>query len=738
VLPGPGIINTVAGDANRGFSGDGGLATTASLNNPWGVAVDYSGKHLHADTNNNRIREVSAATGKINTVAGSGTACANPTGTCGDGGSATSAQLSGPRGVAVDTAGNIYIADTGNNKIREVSVTTLIISTVAGNGTAGDTGDTGKATLAEVNAPANLAIDYSGNIYLSDTNDGVVREVTKSTGNIFRVAGGGNGTCGGGQTDTVGDNCPATSAKLDVPEGVAVDASGNLYIADTAYNRIREVLASTGYIYTVAGNGNACSSPTASCGDGGSAISAQINNPFGVAVDSDFNIYIADTGDQRIRLVTKSTSGISTVAGTGTAGFSGDTGAALSADLDNPEGIAVDNFGNIYLTDEVDSRIRAVGTEYAHIEIPAHGDINTVAGDGTTGFSGDGGAATSAELNSVEGVAVDAADNVYIADKWNRRVRKVSALTGIISTVAGCNCSGGGNGYPATSTNLHLVGDVAVDGSGNFYLTDLITDQGFSFVLKVTASTGLVSTLAGGGHGCTGQTDSVGDGCPATSARLAPNAAFIALDGAGNLYISDTGRVRAVNTGTAAVTIAGVVIQPGYIATVAGGATAICSGHTDSVGDGCPATSALLNGNEGVAVDAAGNIYIADSSSVIRKVKASTGIISIVAGTLGTTGYSGDGGAATSADLNSPYGVALDSAGNFYFVDGGNSRIRKVTVSTGIISLVAGDGTRGYSGDGGAAVAAELSNQFGGVAVDAAGNVYLGDSGNARVRVVNQ
>lgn len=363
-LPGPGIIITVAGDSGHGYSGDGGRATAESLSNPWGVAVDTNGNIFIADTANNRIRKVSASNWVISTVAGNGVACANPTASpaCGDGGSAINAQLNGPRGVAVDSSGNIFIADTNDNRIREVSGTT--ITTVAGNGTAADTGDNGAATSAAVDAPGYVALDSSGNIYISDSQNEVVRKVNKSTSIISRFAG------KTGNPGWSGDGGPATGAQLNKPQGVAADASGNIYIADLANNRIREVSGTT--ITTVAGITAPCTNPTANpaCGDGGSAISAQLNNPFGVVVDIATNdIYIADTGDQRIRKVTASTAVISTVAGDGNAGYLGDNGPATSAWLDNPEGLAVDSRGNIYIADEQDNRVRAVGASQVSMAI---------------------------------------------------------------------------------------------------------------------------------------------------------------------------------------------------------------------------------------------------------------------------------------------------------------------------------------------------------------------------------
>jgi sugar lactone lactonase YvrE len=331
--------------------------------------------------------------GTISTVAG---------GSVGDGGPAVNAPVNTPSAAAVDSAGNLYIANTYNNRVRKVS-TSGTITTVAGNGTPGFSGDGGPATNASLASPTGVAVDAAGNLYIADAGNDRVRKVSAS-GTITTVAG--TGTPG-----FSGDGGPATGAGLVYPSGVAVDAAGNLYIADTYNNRVRKVSAS-GTITTVAGNGTPGFS-----GDGGPATNASLASPSGVAVDAAGNLYIADPDNSRVRKV--STSGtITTVAGNGTPGFSGDGGPATNASLFNPSGVAVDAAGNLYIADTTNSRVRKVSTS---------GTITTVAGNGTPGFSGDGGPATNASLVYPSGVAVDAAGNLYIADSQNNRVRKVAA-----------------------------------------------------------------------------------------------------------------------------------------------------------------------------------------------------------------------------------------------------------------------------------------------------------------------
>lgn len=374
--PYPGVITTVAGDGTNGYSGDGGKATLADLYYPEGVTVDNAGDIYIMDSYNQCVRKVTASTGDISDVAG---VCGNANaGFSGDGGPATSAKMWYPHGVALDAAGNIYIADTDNDRVRVVNTETNAvtiagvviqpgdIATVAGDGTSGFSGDTGKAIDAELYWPQSVAVDSNGNIYIADFFNDRIRKVTASTGDISTVAG--DGTSG-----FSGDGGAATSAELDVPFGVAVDKAGNIYIGDYGNNRIRAVNAGTkavtiagvaiqpGDIATVAGNGTQSYS-----GDGGPAISAELDLPTGVALDSSGNIYLADTINNRIREVAASTGIITTVAGDGYSkergggGYSGDGGPATNAELYQPYGVALDSAGNIYIADEDNSRIRLV------------------------------------------------------------------------------------------------------------------------------------------------------------------------------------------------------------------------------------------------------------------------------------------------------------------------------------------------------------------------------------------
>jgi len=339
---GQALINTIAGSGTAGYSGDGGMAVNAQVNNPFGVALDASGNVYIADAANNCIRMLNMTTGIISTIAGNGTA-----GATGDGGLAIAAELNNPTGVAVDAAGNVYVADQANNKVRKIAVATGVITTIAGNGTAGYSGDGAAAASAELSSPYSVALDAGDNVYIADAGNNRIREINVSTGNISSVAG---STAVGGFG---GDGGLATVATLNHPMGVALDASGNIYIADTYNGRIREVNIGSGKISTVAGNGT-----TAFVA--GLATATGLNLPTGVALDASSNIYIADANNNLVEMVTISSGDIAAVAGTGTAGYNGDCITPTTSEVNNATGVAVDASGNIYIADSGNQRIREI------------------------------------------------------------------------------------------------------------------------------------------------------------------------------------------------------------------------------------------------------------------------------------------------------------------------------------------------------------------------------------------
>jgi len=605
--------------------------------------------------------------------------------------------------------------------------------TLDGLGTSNGNG--GPAALAPLDSPQGV-LSAGGNLYIADTDGQRVQEVAGSSGtqwgiamiagDVYTIAGSATGVAG-----TSGDGGAAGQALLAAPQGVAMDAAGNLYIADTGNNRIQEIAKASGTISTVAGS--ASGSPGTS-GDGGAATSALLKSPAGITLSTGGDLYIADTGNNRVQKVAASSGTMSTFAGSaaGTSGLSGDGGAATSALLKAPAGVALSSAGDLYIADTGNNRIPKVAA--------SSGIISTFAGSatGTSGHTGDGGPAASAFLNGPAGVTVSGAGDVYIADTNSNRVQEVASAGGTqfgimmtagdVYTIAGsANGSHGfsGDGGTATAATMHRAAAVTLDGSGDV----LVADQSNNRVRKVTAAD-VISTFAGSG----GQLSNVGDGGPATGAALKTPSGAVS-DPAGNVYIADTDNNRIQEIAAANHTQFGIVMTAGDVYTVAGSATAAAG----SSGDGGPATAALLDRPAGVAADAAGNIYIADTTNNrIQEVAAASGTISTIAGSAtGTSGLTGDGGPATSALLTAPAGVAADRAGNIYIADTGNNRIQEVAATSGTISTIAGSaiGTPGLTGDGSPAAAA-LLNAPRGAAADAAGNLYIADTGSNRIREI--
>jgi len=342
-----GTISTYAGTGTAGYTGDLGAATAARIAHPEGITVAANGDVYYADPDNNVIRKVTAATGIITTVAGSG-----GNGSSGDGGLAILAKFKNAEGVFVVANGDLYLADTGNHEIRKVTALTGIVTLVVGSTSPGYSGDGGAAAAARLRLPAAIVVAANGDMYIADTGNDAVRKVTAATGIATTYA-------GTGTTGYTGDGGAATSARLSGPQGLVLAANGDLYIADTGNNVIRRVTAATGVITTFAGTGTA-----GFLGDGGVATSARLNAPESVSISASGELYIADAGNNRIRRV--STGGtITTVAGTGTAGAAGDGGLPTAAQLNSPHGIAVSTSGTYYISDRVNNEIRRVTGVFA-------------------------------------------------------------------------------------------------------------------------------------------------------------------------------------------------------------------------------------------------------------------------------------------------------------------------------------------------------------------------------------
>lgn len=693
ILPKPltelatGEITTIAG--GLAYLGDGGQAVSSEVAlSALSIALDDVGNMIIADDLNNRIRKVDVNTGVVTTIAGSGRSDFS-----GDGMLATIASLNSPQSVAIDINGNIFIADTSNNRVRKIDANTNIITTIAGNGVAAFDGDNGVASNASLDTPTSVAIDKQGNIFIADSGNNRIRRVDRVTNIITTVV-------GNGRSDFSGDSGPALQASLSFPIGIFLDDKNNLLIADSFNNRIRKVDSSTGNIASIAGTGDADYN-----GDNILATRASLNFPSFATMDSLGNIFISDTDNSRVRKIDINTGMISTVAGNGQDSATTDNIPAINSTVRPTEAIA-DGFGNLFIADQDNNRIRRVDAKT--------GLITTIAGNGKANFDGDGSVATSAVFMPVE-IALDNDGNLLIADRLTSQVRKVDFNTGIVTSMAGCpeiDCPLG-DGAAATKAKLSPL-DIAVDKQGNIFIAD-----GDANRVRQIDRNGIITTIAGNG-----EEGFSGDGGQATQAKLSfPNGVAVDIDG--NILIADSfnNRIRKVNVATRIIT------------TIGG------NGSSNSNGDGSLATKAGINFPISISVDSSNNLYITDAlDNLVRRIDASTGIITKIAGKgcdplVDNDCLPGNGGQAQAAGLNFPLDTAIDGGSDLFIAEAFNNSIRQINAQTGLINSVVGNGMMGFSGDGMLATRASLNLPFS-VAIDRLGNLLIADLQNGRVRAV--
>ena len=602
-----------------------------------------------------------------------------------------------PSGVATDSAGNVYVADTSNNAIRKIT-SAGVVSTLAGKAGPWGSAD-GAGAEARFASPKSVATDELGNVYVADQYNFTVRKITPA-GEVSTLAGTARSA---GSADGTG-----AEARFFDPRGVATDIAGNVYVAD-AYNSTIRKITPAGAVSTLAGTAESRGSAD------GVGADARFSSPIGIATDIVGNVYVADAVNCTIRKISPA-GAVSTLAGAAGNGGSSD-GIGAGARFDHPASVATDSAGNVYVADTQNKTIR---------KITAEGVVGTLAGQARLSGSTNGTGAQ-ARFADPEGVATDRLGNVYVADTWNHLIRRINPA-GVVSTLAGSMpMSGSADGIGAEAGFLKPMG-AATDSFGNVY----VADYGNSTIRKITPA-GLVSTLAGTA-GLRGRVDGIG-----ADARFAEPSG-IATDRAGHVYVVDSANniVRRISPAGAVSTLAGTGEVGSADGDAASATFSFCPpGYTSHRSPTVDCRSA------GVAVDEAGNVFLADTySRTIRRISAA-GIVSTVAGQAGSRGR--EDGVGAEARFWEPRGIAVDSVGNVYVADAGLSMnffgelpgshtIRKIDPAGRVTTLAGRAGSPG-SADG-IGTDALFSNPRG-VAVDSAGNVYVADGVNNAIRKVS-
>ncbi len=687
-------FTTFAGIARTG-SADG-VGTDAQFDSPFGVAEDSVGNVYVADSDNNTIRKVTPA-GVVTTLAG----VAGYDGT--NDGAGSAARFSYPIGLAVDNMGNVYVADSYNNTIRMVTQDG-VVTTLAGNAAYYGTND-GTGSAAEFDYPKGVAVDIAGNVYVADSYNGTIRKLTPTGTNwvVTTLAGfpqfKPNGAPAGGTNDGIG-----SAARFNFPQGVAVDSSGNVYVGDSDNNTIRKVTPE-GVVTTIAG------SPGRAGNADGTGTKARFSLPFGLAIDSANNIYVADADNNTIRIVSPSGTNWVVTTLAGAAGIAGHTdGTGSNARFSFPTGVAVDIAGTICVADTDNSTVRT---------ITSAGLVTTLAGVADSYGTLDG---TGSEARFDIPWALATADNgdVYVADSGNCAIRKITSA-GLVTTLAGFPGLFGSADGIGTEARFKFPEGVAVDIASNIYVAD-----SYNNTMRKVSPDGVVTTLAGTA-GTHGSADGIG-------ARARFHFPFgVAVDNSSNVYVADTDNH----------TIRKLMPVPGTanweVSTIAG--LAGVHGSADGTNK-----AARFYDPAGLAIDSAGNLFVADTFNytireitpvarttnwVVSTIAGSPGIVGSVDG-IGTNALFGDGG--YSYRVYGPYGVAVDSAENLYVADSENSTIRKITPVGGnwVVSTIAGlAGQYSFANGAGSAALFDFPD---GVAVSRTGILYVADTDNNTVR----
>ncbi len=729
------LITTVAGDGNPGFGGDGGAATAAQLNNPADVAVDASGNLYIADLTNHRIRRVKTD-GKIDTIAGNGTS-----GFSGDGGVATAAQLSSPTSIAVESDCSIYVGDSNNLRVRKLTPSSSgttnhnpVITSTIGNQTMtkGQTlalaltatdEDNDMVTFSLVNAPSfadiinNNPTGRTATLRLQPTAAGTFSNIQikatdskggSATSAAFSITvnepapGNQPPTATAGQLPAMIEAISALGAPVSLngsgtdPNGDPITFSwtdnGNV-IATSATATVTLGIGTHSIVLSVSDNKGAKTSTTPqtvivkdSTPPTIAGVPAAITKAATSASGANVTYTMptaTDVVDGVVQVVADKASGSLFAVGTTTVKFT-----------------AADSRGNA-----ATAQFTVTITPFVSGGTPTSYNISTFAGNGNYGFSGDGGPAMDASMKGIVGITRDSS-GLLLVDNVGRVVRRIDAQ-GVIRTIAGNGANGnGGDGGQANYAQISAPGGAVTDANGNTYISDTAYHR-----IRRVATDGKIYHFAGSATGISG---SGGDNGTAGSARFNRPTA-LAVD-AQNLYIVDSGnnRIRAINLATNIVT------------------TVVGTGGAGFSGDGAMATDTSLNNPVGIALDAAGNMFIADRNNHrIRKVDAVSKLVSTIAGN-GEPGFGGDNGPGTAAQINTPTDVAVDASGNVFLIDQANNRVRRVNAA-GMIETIAGNGTIGYSGDGGAALQAQLTQPTA-LEVESDGSIQVGDNGNLRVR----